>query len=202
VQKRQLDRIADLLDLPAQAADVVVADVGHLLEHQVLDLGLGNPLERVTGLGVDQQRVSRAKPPAAPVVVERLGHLGSHVLGGQQRLGQPHDALLVGVADHQRAVPVGQDLAQRADLVDGLEISGLDHGQGLVEPDRLPLLQRLHVDVRRAGQPHLAAGGEHVDGVVVLHRQQHAVAARRLPQPVDLFAKSEQLLAGFLKSFH
>jgi hypothetical protein len=69
------------------------------------------------------------------------------VLEGDQRLGQPHDALLVGVADHQRPVSVGEDLAQSADLTDGLEQAGLDHGQRLVQPDGLTFLQRLHVDV-------------------------------------------------------
>ncbi len=58
VQERQLHGVADLLDLPEQATDVVVVDVGHLLQHEVLDLGLGHPLVGVAGLGVDQQRVA------------------------------------------------------------------------------------------------------------------------------------------------
>ena len=124
------------------------------------------------------------------------------MLGGHQRLGQPDDALLVGVADHERAVSVGQDLAQGADLADGLEVACLDDGQRLVEAHGLALLQRLGVDVRRARQPHLAAGGEHVDGVVLLHGQQHAVTARRLTQPVDLLAQRQQLLTGLLEGFH
>ncbi len=41
VQVRQLDRVADLLDLAVEAADVGVADVGDLLKHQLLDLGAG-----------------------------------------------------------------------------------------------------------------------------------------------------------------
>ena len=124
------------------------------------------------------------------------------MLGGHQRLGQPDDALLVGVADHERAVSVGQDLAQGADLADGLEVACLDDGQRLVETHGLALLQRLGVDVRRARQAHLAAGGEHVDGVVFLHGKQHAVTARRLTQPVDLLAQRQQLLTGFLEGFH
>ena len=111
VQERQLDRVADLLDLPAQAADVVVGDVGNLFEHQVLDLGLGDALEGVPGLGVDQQRVAGTQPARPGVVVERVGVAVRQILG-DQRLGQPHDALFVGVADHQGAVAVGQDLAQ------------------------------------------------------------------------------------------
>ena len=106
------------------------------------------------------------------------------------------------MADHERAVTVGEDLAQRADLADRLEVARLDDGQRLVEAHGLALLERLGVDVRRARQPHLAAGGEHVDGVVLLHGQQHAVAARRLTQPVDLLAERQQLLAGLLEGFH
>jgi hypothetical protein len=55
VQERQFDSIADLLDLAGQAADVAVTDVGDLLQHEILDLGLRDALERVSGLGVHQQ---------------------------------------------------------------------------------------------------------------------------------------------------
>ena len=61
---------------------------------------------------------------------------------GDQRLGQPHDALLVGVADDERPVSVGQEFAQRGDLADRFERAGLDDGQCLVEADRLALPQR------------------------------------------------------------
>ena len=103
---------------------------------------------------------------------------------------------------HERAVTVGEDLAQCADLADRFEVARLDDGQRLVEADGLALLERLGVDVRRARQPHLAAGGEDVDGLVVLNGQQHAVTARRLTQSVDLLTQSQQLLPGFLEGFH
>ena len=106
------------------------------------------------------------------------------------------------MTDHQRAVSVGQDLAQRADLADRLEGAGLDDRQRLVEAHGLALLEFVGVDVRRARQAHLAAGGEHVDGVVLVGRQQHAVAARRLAQPVDLLAQRQQLLAGLFQGVH
>ena len=180
VQERQLDRVADLLDLPGQPADVVVADVGHLFEHEVLDLGLGDALEGIPGLGVDQQRVTGPQPAGPVEVVEHIGNLGRHVLDGQQRLGQPHDALLIGVTHDECAVAVGEDLAQRADLTDRLEMAGLDDRESFVEPDRLALLERLDLDVRRAGEPHLATRREHVDRVVILNREQDAVSAGRL----------------------
>ena len=54
----------------------------------------------------------------------------------------------------------------------------------------------------RARQPHLAAGGEHVDGVVVLNGQENAVTARRLTQAVDLLTERQQLLPGLLEGLH
>ena len=106
------------------------------------------------------------------------------------------------MSDHQRTTAVGEDLAKRADLADRFEPAGLDNGQRLVEPDGLALLEGLDVDVRRACQAHLAARGEHLDVVIVGDCQQNPVAAGRLPQPVDLFAQREKLLAGLLESFH
>ena len=58
----------------------------------------------------------------ALVVVELVVDLVGQELSGDQRLGQPDDAFLVGVTDDERAVTVGEDLAQRADLADRLEV--------------------------------------------------------------------------------
>ncbi len=51
-------------------------------------------------------------------------------------------------------------------------------------------------------ETHLAARGEDVDGLVLVDREEHPVAAGRLPEPIDLFAKREQLLAGLLEGVH
>jgi len=79
VQERQLHRVADLLDLPGEATDVVVVDVGNLLEDELLDLALRDPLVGVCRAGLDHQRVT----------------------GAQRRVGEGvcemDDALLVGV---------------------------------------------------------------------------------------------------------
>ena len=40
VEERELDRVDDRLDLLGETPDVLVGDVGYLLEHEVLDLGL------------------------------------------------------------------------------------------------------------------------------------------------------------------
>ncbi|AAS04156.1 hypothetical protein MAP_1839 [Mycobacterium avium subsp. paratuberculosis K-10] len=201
VQERQLDGVTDLLDLAGQATDVLVADVGDLLEHQVLDLGLGDALEGIAGLGVHQQRVAGPQLARPGVVVEGVRVTVGQVVG-DQRLGQPHDALLVGVADHQGPVPVGQQLAQGGDLADRFEGAGFHHRQRLVETNRLALAQQRNIDVRRAGQPHLAARGEHVDGVVLVRGEQDAVAAGRLPEPVDFLAQGQQLLTGLFEGLH
>ena len=86
VQVRQLDRVADLVDLPHQPADVGVVDVRDLFEDELLDLGLGDALVDVVGSGVEEQGVARAQRRP------------------EQGLGDPDDALLVGVAHHQCTV--------------------------------------------------------------------------------------------------
>ncbi len=121
---------------------------------------------------------------------------------GDQWLGEPHNAFLVGVPDDQGAMPVGQQFTQRGNLADRFERAGLDDGERLVQADRLTLVQQRDFDVRRARQPHLATGGEHVDGVVLVGGEQNAVAAGRLPQPVDFLTQRQQLLAGLFEGLH
>ena len=98
MEERQLDRVRDLLDLVVEAADVVVGDVGHLLEHELLDLGPGQLLEQQARAGVHQHVVAGAELRAHEVVGE-LAH-----------------PLLVGPADDQRAVAVLEQLLEGDDL--------------------------------------------------------------------------------------
>ena len=121
VQERQFDRIANLLDLSGQATDIAIRDIRHLFEHQILDLGLGDSFEGITGLAVDQQRVTRAQLARLQIVIQGSGHLGRHILGCHQRLGKPDDPLLVSVPDNHRTVSVGKHLTQGADLADRFE---------------------------------------------------------------------------------
>ena len=88
VQERQLDRVGDLLDLVVEAADVVVGDVGHLFEHQLLDLGPGQLLEQQAGARVEEHRVAGAE----------LGRRRSASASST-------DPLLVGPADDERPTP-------------------------------------------------------------------------------------------------
>jgi hypothetical protein len=188
VQERQLHGVADLLDLAEQPADVLVGDVGHLLQHEVFDLGLRDTLVGVAGLGVDQQGVAGLERDERRVV----GRQG-------ERRGEPHHALLVRVPHHERTAGeavrgrLGQHLAQAADLADALEVAGLDDREGLVETHGLPAAQHVGLDRRGDRDAHAAPGGEHVDGLVGEPGQEDAVPAGRLRQPVDLLAERDEL---------
>jgi hypothetical protein len=116
-----------------------------------------------------------------------------------QRVRQPHHALLVGVPDDQGARAVGEHLAQRDDLTGGLVPARLHDGERLVQPHRLAAEQLVDLDRRGHRDPHLATGGEHVDRAILVRADEHAVATRRLSQPVDLLAERHQLVAGVLE---
>ena len=47
IEVGQLHRVLDRVDLVAETADVLVADVGHRFQREVLDLALGQLLEQV-----------------------------------------------------------------------------------------------------------------------------------------------------------
>ena len=85
MQEGQLDGVLDRFDLRAEPPDVHVGDVGHLFQDELFDLRLRKPLEHVPGANVEHQMVAGAQ---------------AHRL---QRVGEVHDALLVGVTDHDRA---------------------------------------------------------------------------------------------------
>ncbi len=86
VQERQFHGVADLFDLRAQAADVLVGDVRNFLEDEVLHLGARDLLQGVAGAGIDREGVADA---------EFLREQGA---------GEPDDPFLVGAAHHQRTV--------------------------------------------------------------------------------------------------
>ncbi len=100
------------------------------------------------------------------------------------------------MADDQRplrrcVVDLGKQLAQRRHLADPLELPGLHDGQRLVEPHGLAAAQLVGLDGRRTRHPHLPTGGEHVDRAVLVSVEEHAIAAGRLGEPVDLLAQGE-----------
>ena len=118
VQERQLDRVGDLLDLVVEAADVGVGDVGHLLEHELLDLGPGQLLEQQARAGVHQHACRRrgaCSPTSASAELD--------------------DPLLVGPADDQRPRAVVEDLLEGDDLAGELGAAGQHDVERLVEHD-------------------------------------------------------------------
>ena len=176
VQVGQLDGVPDLLDLPGEAADVVVGDVRHFFEDELLHLCLGDPLVHVPRPRLEQQRV------ASP---QRLV---------QQRLGQPDDPLLIGLRDDQRALGVGEHLLEHDDLAHRLIGLGDDDVERLVQDHFLTWAQLAQLDVGRNVHPHLAAAGEHVARVVVVRVQEDPETGRRLRQPVHFFLQRDDLV--------
>lgn len=140
VQEGQLHRVADLLDLRLEATDVAVVDVGHLLQDQLLDLALRDPLVRVRRAGLDHERVAGSDRRA------------------DECLGEVHDAFLVGVGDHQRPVtrpatwPL-QDLLEHHDLTDPLIAERVDDVERVVEQDLLATAQVAHLERGRDRDP-------------------------------------------------
>ena len=105
-----------------------------------------------------------------------------------------HDPLFVGAADDQRAVAVFEHLFDGDDLAHRVEAPRHDDVERLVEHDLLAAFEA-RVEVGMDRDPHLAAAGEHVDGLVVVDRQHGAVGVGRLGQLVDLFAEGGDVLA-------
>ena len=98
--------------------------------------------------------------------------------------------------DDQRAVAAVEDLLEHDDLAGALEAARGDDVHRLVEHDLLAVLELVAVDLGRDGDAQLAAGGEDVDGAVLEGLEEHAVAARRLGEAVDLLLELHHLVAG------
>ncbi len=190
MDERQLDRVPDLLDLRAEPADVGVVDHGDLLEEELVDLGLGDDLERHGGLGVHQHRV------AGP---------DGRGTGGRPPAAQPRrevdDVLLVIAHHHPGPLAVGQDVPEhRGDAGDRQLGGGLDDGHRLVETDRDTGREVGGVDPGREGEPHPPTGGHDLRGVRVGRVLQHdAVGAGRRTEALDLTLEGPELVAGVLE---
>ena len=161
----------------AEAADHRVVDVRHLLQHQFLDVQLGDPLVREVHPAVDQQRVAGAQLIVAEPVRE------------------PDHALLVAVPDDQRAVTALEHLLEQHDLADVVELQHVDDVHRLVDHHLLARGERFDVDVGTDADAHLAPGGVDVGGVILLRLQEDAEAGRRLGEPVDFALQRHDLVA-------
>ena len=170
-----------VLDLAVEAAHVVVADVGDLFEHELLDLLARQLLDEQPGAQVHQHRVARA-------------HL--HVA---QRVGDLGHPLLVAAAVDEGATAVVEHLLQRHDLAGALGVARLDDVQRLVEHDLVAAQQLGGVEVRVQRHAHLAARGEDVDRAVGVDAEERAVGGGRLGELLDLLAQQRELLFGLLE---
>ena len=116
VEERQLHGVADGVDLALETADVLVADVGDLLQDELLDLLLGQQLGGHVGASVEQHVVADARR------------------GVQQGAGDVRDVLLVAAADHDHAV-LAEAVLDLHDLAGAIGLQDLDHVQRLVQHD-------------------------------------------------------------------
>ena len=139
VEVRELDRVLDRVDLVVETADVVVGDVGDLLEHELFDLGPRDALDEQAGTAVHEEVVA-----------------GAQLLADERR-GQLADALFVGPADDQGAVPTFEDLLEDHDLARHLGGAGEHDVQRLVERDLLAAGDRVDLDLGVHRHAHLAA---------------------------------------------
>ena len=147
MQERELDGIGDGFDLGVESADVVVADVGHFLEHEVFDLGSGQFLEQTVGARVEEQAGPGPQRLGAQVV-DHLDH-----------------TLFVGAADDDGTAPISEDLLEGHDLAGAVGVLRQHDVERLVEHDLLAAMSSpCQFGVER--DTHLATRRVHIDRAV------------------------------------
>ena len=117
--------------------------------------------------------------------------------GAEQRLGEAHDALLVGVADDERALAVLEDLLEHDDLAGRSNSRASTTFSASLSRTSWP--GRRSRGRRRRGCTTtriLRPAGEDVDRAVVERLEEDAVAAGRLGEAVDLLLERDDLVAG------
>src|SRR5699024_1032940 len=190
VDERQLDGIADLLDLGDQPADVGEIDGRDLFEQELVDLRLGHHLVGDGGLGVHEHRVTGA-----------YGRTARLRAPPTQSGGQMDDLLLV-VSQHDPGPsPVRQDVPEhRRHTGDRHPGAHLYHRHGLVEPHRGAGGQPRGLDAGGERQPHAPTGGHYLGGLVVDRvLQDDAVGARWGAETLDLTLERLELVPGVLE---
>ena len=173
VQERQLDGVGDRLDLVVEAADVVVGDVGHLLEDELLDLGARQVLEQQAGAG-SMSTVSPARS-FSPISWSASSTTRSSSARPTMRARVPSSSTSLRVTTSPEiSVPRASTT-----LSDSLRTTSW------------PRARLFELELGVQGDPHLAAAGEHVDGAVVVGGEERAVRRRRLGELLDLLAQAE-----------
>src|SRR5438552_7052653 len=180
VKIRKLDGVLDRLDLFAEAADALVADVRHFLEREVFDLALRELLQQVSALRVEQEMIAGLEPQ------------------GAQRLGDDANLLFVGAERDEGALGV-ELLLEDDDLALDLVAGGLDDVEAFVEDELLAGLEHLGLDRGMQVDLHLAALREDGDGAVLVGGEIDAVGRGRSAELVDLFLERGDLLARLVE---
>src|SRR5262249_9038114 len=178
VEVRELDGVLDRLDLRAEPADVLIADVGDFLQRQVLDLTPGEPLEEVAGLRIHQEMVTDLQACRA------------------QRIGDDADLVFVRAQRDDHALVV-ELLFEDHDLALDIEAGDVDDVQAFVQDQLLTRPQRRDDDRRMGVDLRLASLGEHIHGAVVIRGQIDGIGRRRRRQLVDLIPERADVLTGF-----
>ena len=135
------------------------------------------PLDEQTGATLHQEVIAGAQ-----LLAEQRGRELAH-------------ALFVGPPDHERAIARLEDLLQHHDLARQLRRAREHDVERLVERDLLAAGHLVDLDLGVHRDPHLAPGGEDVDGAVVVGAEERAVRRRRHRELLDLFAQRGDVLA-------
>src|SRR5438093_13426935 len=183
VEVGQLHGVLDGLDLIAQAADTLVADIRHFLEGEIFDLTLGQFFQEVAALGVEEEVIAGLEAQ------------------GAQGLGDDADLVLVGAQGDEGALGVELFL-EDDDLALNLVAGGLDDVEALDEDVLLAGLEGLRFDRGVEVDRDLADLGEDGDGAVLVGGQVDAVRRGRRAELVDLFLERRDLLAGLVERIH
>src|SRR3954447_503717 len=175
VQERQLDGIADQIDLAFEAADVLIAHIGDLLEDELLDLFAREQLGDHDGARVEQGGVTGAKA------------------GVEQVAGHVRDVLVIAAAQDDR--PVGPKLVlDLHDLARAVGFEDLDDVERLVQQQLRTRPHLRRVDVGRRQHAHLAAGRHDVHRAVVVGAHEHTERRGWLTELLDLFGEGADAL--------
>ena len=177
MQVWQLHGIGDQLDLCIQAADVLIGDIRHFFEQQIVDFGPWQALEHDVGSNIEQQVVARS---------QRLI---------PQISGEFHDSFLVGAACDQGPEPVFEHLIEGHHLARGVGTARQHDVVGLVEHDFAALNELRFGEVRVQGDAHLAAAGVHICRAVVVAGQERSICRGRLGQLVHFFSQRGDVLS-------
>ena len=152
VEVRQLDRVLDRLDLVVEPADVVVGDVGDLFEHELLDLGAREALDEQAGAAVHQQVVAGAQ-----LLADAASSASSHTRSSSAR-----------PTISARCRPSSSSLSDRRPRPTTSAPRASTTFSDSLSATSWPRCDAVELDLGVHRHAHLAAGGEDVDGAVVV----------------------------------